>query len=391
MLGSSTVENERSQPIKLWPFGVGFLILAVLFGVGVAAGGELAQLMLAALQTLPFVVLALLAYLGIERMWAKVLALLWLGLIVLGLGGTTLLLSLATVPGFTNIQPGQTPEFSRQDGLNLLAIFIGNVVVTGVAALGFIPAVRRRLSRVLPIDPDSFVHMIALVTVVSCTLIALMPLLALGEPPLLTTVTNLQSQGRSLNEGQDEASQLRATFYVLIWQIPGAIIAVGYLIRRSLRGALERLGLVRPTLRQVLIGIGMALVLVVGATGLDWLINQVWSALGWARTDGDAFNDLMSFAINPLGAVVIGITAGLGEELSVRGVLQPRLGILLSNVFFTSLHGLQYNWDGLLSVFLIGLVLGLIRKRTNTTTSAITHGVYDFVLVLMTALNFSFF
>jgi hypothetical protein len=30
-----------------------------------------------------------------------------------------------------------------------------------------------------------------------------------------------------------------------------------------------------------------------------------------------------------------------------------------------------------------GLVLGLVRKRTNTTCSAITHGTCDFILVLM--------
>jgi len=80
---------------------------------------------------------------------------------------------------------------------------------------------------------------------------------------------------------------------------------------------------------------------------------------------------------------VIGITAGLGEELAVRGALQPRLGILLSNLFFTSLHALQYNWDSLLVVFVVGLICGLVRKRTNTSTSAIVHGVYNFTLIML--------
>jgi membrane protease YdiL (CAAX protease family) len=81
---------------------------------------------------------------------------------------------------------------------------------------------------------------------------------------------------------------------------------------------------------------------------------------------------------------VIGVTAGLGEELAVRGVLQPRLGILLPNLLFASLHALQYNFEGLLSVFLVGLILGLIRRRTNTSTSAIVHGAYDFWLIMLT-------
>src|SRR4029453_17037116 len=97
---------------------------------------------------------------------------------------------------------------------------------------------------------------------------------------------------------------------------------------------------------------------------------------GWPQTDENAFGELLKFAMSPIGAAVIGITAGLGEELAVRGVLQPRMGILLSNLFFTALHAFQYNWDALLVVFFVGLVLGLIRKRTNTTTSAIVHGTY---------------
>ena len=46
------------------------------------------------------------------------------------------------------------------------------------------------------------------------------------------------------------------------------------------------------------------------------------------------------------------------------------------------MHAFQYGVDALLSVFIIGLILGIIRARSNTTTSAIVHGVYDFTAVL---------
>lgn len=95
----------------------------------------------------------------------------------------------------------------------------------------------------------------------------------------------------------------------------------------------------------------------------------------------------MAFAISPIGALVIGVTAGLGEELGVRGVLQPRLGIWLSNLFFTSLHAFQYHWDALLVVFVIGMACGLVRKHTNTTTAAIVHGVYNFVMVMLAVIT----
>jgi len=36
-----------------------------------------------------------------------------------------------------------------------------------------------------------------------------------------------------------------------------------------------------------------------------------------------------------------------------------------------------------LVVFLLGAVFGVLRNRTNTTTSAIAPGLYDFLLVMM--------
>jgi uncharacterized protein len=120
-------------------------------------------------------------------------------------------------------------------------------------------------------------------------------------------------------------------------------------------------------------------------------VDLAWGALGWPRTDTKSFGQLLAFAMSPLGALVIGVTAGLGEELAIRGVLQPRLGILLSNLFFTALHALQYHWDSLLPVFIVGIALGLIRRRTNTTTSAIVHGTYDFLLIMATVLAIPWF
>jgi membrane protease YdiL (CAAX protease family) len=86
--------------------------------------------------------------------------------------------------------------------------------------------------------------------------------------------------------------------------------------------------------------------------------------------------------MTPVGAVVIGVVAGIGEELAVRGVLQPRLGIWLSNLAFTLAHAFQYHWDALLIVFLLGMVLGVLRQKTNTTVCALVHGTYNCLLVL---------
>jgi hypothetical protein len=64
--------------------------------------------------------------------------------------------------------------------------------------------------------------------------------------------------------------------------------------------------------------------------------------------------------------------------------LQPRLGLLLANLAFTLVHAGQYHFDGLVGVFLLGLVLGQIRQMSNTTTSALAHGLLDVILLLTT-------
>jgi membrane protease YdiL (CAAX protease family) len=99
-------------------------------------------------------------------------------------------------------------------------------------------------------------------------------------------------------------------------------------------------------------------------------------------TDEEAIKELFGFTAGPVGAIVAAVVAGFGEELVFRGVLQPRLGIFLPALMFAAVHALQYNFDALLQVLFLGVVFGLIRKRTNTTTSAIIHGGYDFVLLL---------
>ena len=87
-----------------------------------------------------------------------------------------------------------------------------------------------------------------------------------------------------------------------------------------------------------------AVALLVLVAGLEWVIGWVWELLHWPRTNEKSFNELMGFAISPIGALAIGVTAGLSEELAIRGVLQPRLGIILSNLLFTS--AMYFNTTG---------------------------------------------
>src|SRR4029453_9764699 len=110
-----------------------------------------------------------------------------------------------------------------------------------------------------------------------------------------------------------------------IWTIPATFVAAGWPVARKFPEMLRRLGLVRPTSTQVAFGLGFGLVLAAAAAFvIDPRIAWLWQAMGWQTTNTAAFDQLLSNLVTPAGAVLIGITAGLGEELAVRGLLQPR-------------------------------------------------------------------
>lgn len=381
-VGSSQMPNGRL-------IGIIAITLTIALSIAVSIGGEIGQIALASLNALPFAVLAVLAYLGGNRFnWAWVATGLWLFLLVGATAMVSIGFSFATIVNVGAIQasPDRMPQIDSGGWLRIGLIFFAVGFTVLASLLLLIPRVRHIIARLIPINPDSFVHTIALITVCCMGILCTIPLLILGQPPLLTIISQMGEGVVSQSQDRDAAGMLRDQLYSLVWTIPATLLAVGYGTRRRLAEALERLGLVRPSWRQVLAGIGIALLLVALVQLISMGTAWLWQLMGWPTTDEKAFDELLSFAISPIGAVVIGVTAGLGEELAVRGALQPRFGILLSNLFFMSLHAFQYNWDALFVVFVVGMVCGLVRKRTNTSTSAIVHGVYNFTLIILSLL-----
>jgi membrane protease YdiL (CAAX protease family) len=370
-------------------FWLAVLVFGIVYVGMLFVGGKTQRIAFAGLESLPFLGLALLAYAGEEREEVRFVALVYWLLLV---GVTALVALLLTIGCVFDPAVLKKPEGNAGPPVELFLpggqarfgwAFLATAFGLGLGVIAFLPPVRRAFARRVPLDPESFVHAVALATVLTMTVVLVAPLLGLGEPPLLLLLQRFADH-EALKE-LSNPDMLYDQLYALAWLVPAGIIAVGYPLHRTLPEALRRVGLVMPSSGQVAFALVFAGVLAVVMTGFDLAIGWLWKRLGWPTTDAKQFEELMKFAINPLGAVVIGVSAGLGEELFARGVLQPRLGIILSNLFFTALHGLQYNWDGLVSVFVIGLILGVIRKRTNTSTSAIVHGTYDFVLIMMAA------
>lgn len=277
---------------------------------------------------------------------ARVVSIIWLGIVLFGLAGVALLLTLALLLSQSGVilPSSGTPNLAASalppgGAARLGLVALRNGVGQVVAGVALLPAARRNAARLLPIEPSRHVHGIALSLVLGATIVNLGQLLALGgRPPMLEMVALIPEQSAT--------QQLLGIVYPFLWNVPGAIIAAGWPVARTFRGAVRRLGLVRPTVRWVATGIVVGLAMVVGATLLDTAISMIWNILGWERTDMSAFGNLLRAAMSPVGAVLIGVTAGLGEEMIIRGALQPRLGIILSNLFFTSLHAYQYSLGG---------------------------------------------
>ena len=160
--------------------------------------------------------------------------------------------------------------------------------------------------------------------------------------------------------------------YVLL-----AFAAVGYLVRRDLPGALERLG-VRP-LRAVdylIVPLGVLLMFALNAA-LE-AVQRIWFTDLWLSDQ--RVTQLIVSGLTFSQVIMLGLSAGIGEEITLRGALQPRLGLVLTSLLFSALH-IQYSWFGMVVIFIFGIVLGLIRIHTSTTVVMAIHTLYDMAAV----------
>jgi membrane protease YdiL (CAAX protease family) len=107
--------------------------------------------------------------------------------------------------------------------------------------------------------------------------------------------------------------------------------------------------------------------------GLDALQKSLLPAL-WA-SDRQMTETIVA-KLSTAHVVLLGASAGIGEEITMRGALQPRLGVWVTALLFASLH-IQYSWYGMICIFALGVLLGAIRQRTNTTVVVVIHTLFD--------------
>jgi len=259
---------------------------------------------------------------------------------------------------------------SQYAGIASLHLDVFGLIVIGVTLLApvfLLPFVRRGLARIIPIDPDSGVHATAL------ALAVLAAGLNLSQVPLVGGLSVLAESAASITFLDLLASNLPIGLF--------AFVGVGFLIRRTPRETQERLGLERITWPQAGLTVVLASVILVFYYGVDW----AWRLLG-----SDSYEMMESLGEVLYGgvmvtwqAVVVSLVAGVTEELFFRGALQPRFGFWLTAFLFTAVH-VQYGLTPATVEVLGGaLVLGWLRRRTNTSACILLHVLYDLAGLLV--------
>lgn len=257
----------------------------------------------------------------------------------------------------------------------LPAISIPNMAASliGIGIWGMLASlrpVRALLSRLLPgIKPDSAVHTLAL----------------LGSGYLIGLALLQQAAG-GLESLADVV--VSATVYDVVGQqllfVLVAFFGVGLLTRRNNEQLNQRLGLERPTSAQLWVGVRWMLFFVV----IQAVIGAIWMAVDPEQAEvlGELNESLLGNFDTVWEWLALAVAAGLGEELLFRGALQPVLGLWPTAVVFAVAHN-QYGFTpATLTVFLLALVLGIIRQRSNTTVAIFVHAGYNFILGLLSLL-----
>jgi membrane protease YdiL (CAAX protease family) len=176
----------------------------------------------------------------------------------------------------------------------------------------------------------------------------------------------------------------------VIMGLPAVLAVLWLAIRLSSTPFAEYLALRRTSWGNLAIGIAALVALVVGwemvarAIGREIAPGFMVDVLKSAQADGALWLLVIAFSV----------AAPVTEELMVRGLLYrgwsesflgPAGAIVLSSLVWTAMHAQYYDWFLFSEVMSIGLLLGYMRYRSNSTwLTIIMHGLNNFAATAQT-------
>ncbi|MCS7221864.1 MAG: CPBP family intramembrane glutamic endopeptidase [Anaerolineae bacterium] len=277
-----------------------------------------------------------------------------IGILAFGMAWISLL------SGPTGLEWGLTPNWDLLGAWGL---------ATGFGALlALTPPVRSVAGRLLTaFDPSNPVHAVSLGFAVFLVGLTATQLVMLGD------LEHLADAGVAVGPMQIWAQGIGLTAI--------GLIGIGLWTRRSWTDVVARLGLARLSRRTWLISAAFIALFM----AIDFVWMQVWHRFDpeGMETISRVSGALFARMLNLPGALTIGITAAVSEEIVYRGALQPRFGLLPTAALFAISH-VQYGLSpAVVEIFVIGLVLGLIRRRYDLTTCILIHFGYNTLNLLL--------
>ena len=318
------------------------------------------QAVVTAILVLVFVAVLLAANAGETRPAWRVVA-------YAGMGGICAVVALIAVGAvLTAMGAGGV---GRRLALGSLMQFLG----AALAPLMLLPAVRTRLAGVLhDLRPGSAINAVA------ASLYVLVVTFFLSQQ---VSVDQLQTIKDSISSTGQSPSLV---FIIATNQLPFLVVSfagVGIFVRRDLGASLRRLGLYWPGWKWIGISVGIAVLLVLFGIAFDEVMTRLTPAQSKAINDVSQL--LLKNVDTPWAAIVLALAAGIGEEIIFRGAVQPRFGIVAASLLFAVMHT-QYSVSlATLEIFILGIFLGMLRKRAGVIASIIAHAGYDLILLMI--------
>ena len=271
-------------------------------------------------------------------------------------------LALILLPARLMALPAELQALGGSGGPALVGMGLWGMVAT-------LKPARRALARLLPaLEPESPVHTLALVAVGYL----------LGNAAVSLSPGALDALAAGVNVTLVDVLSQQLAFVL------AAFAGVGLLTRRDGQALNQRLGLTRPTAGQVWTGVRWMVFFVF----LQGCISATWTLLD--PTQAAQLSSVNEALLGDFDTVwewfLLAAAAGLGEELLFRGALQPIFGLIPTSIIFAVSH-VQYGLTpATLAIFLLSLILGIIRQRSNTTVAILVHAGYNFILGLLSLL-----
>ncbi len=217
--------------------------------------------------------------------------------------------------------------------------------------------------------------------------------LFLGQGATIVILLLMQKEPLSMSTFADSLTHVvtggKALSLSVMTGLPGVLLAIWVATKLARQRFADYLALNRPSWKWLLIGAVSLAVLVEGwdllskATGREVMPGFMMDTLKAAQADNTLW----------LLVLAIVVAAPVTEEFFVRGFLYRGWSesflripgaIILSSAVWTLMH-LQYDWFFLGEVFSIGLLLGYLRYRSNSTwLTVVIHGLNNLAATIQT-------